>query len=189
MTQPTDDDRLKSAEAPGVSSLSSDLRGGDPDGDRTGQDGTAYTLEERRRMMRAEWDTDILPQPPQDPGWHYCWLSTTSSTDPVYRRLRRGYELVKADQLKGWNQLKVTQGEYEGFVGCNEMILARIPEELYQEAMRYLHHELPLAEEGRIREQALVERQVQDRDGQDLFTAEGRFNRLERNARTPKFPS
>ena len=123
-------------------------------------------------MMRSEWDTNLLPEPPKEPGWHYCWLSTTSSTDPIYRRIQRGYELVRSEHLKGWNQLRVSQGEYEGFVGCNEMILSRIPEELYQEAMRYFHHELPLAEEGRIREQALEERQVQDSKGHDLIMGE-----------------
>lgn len=179
----SDDDRLKTVSAiEAQSSEASDL-----DDDRTGQEGTAYTMEERRRMMRSEWNTDLLPEPPKEPGWHYCWLSTTASTDPIYRRIQRGYELVRSEQLKGWNQLRVTQGEYEGFVGCNEMILSRIPEELYQEAMRYFHHELPLAEEGRIQEQALEERQVQDSQGHDLVTGEGRFNRLQRKAATPKF--
>lgn len=183
--QDTPEDRLKTVATSAAES--SDVLESDFDDDRTGQEGTAYTLEERRRMMRSEWDTNLLPEPPKEPGWHYCWLSTTSSTDPIYRRIQRGYELVRSEHLKGWNQLRVSQGEYEGFVGCNEMILSRIPEELYQEAMRYFHHELPLAEEGRIREQALEERQVQDSKGHDLITGEGRFNRLQRVAALPKF--
>lgn len=150
---------------------------------RTQGEGTAYSMAERLKMIRSV-DTDILPQPPVRPGWHYCWLSTSNKTDPIYRRLQQGYELVKSEELPGWVQMSVTQGEYEGLVGCNEMVLARIPSELYQEAMKYFHHELPMSEEGRLRDSVKEEKAIQDSGGRELLQQQG-FDALVKKARSP----
>ena len=37
--------------------------------------------EERRRMFRSEWLQEALPKPPEIPGFHLCWLSTTNQYD------------------------------------------------------------------------------------------------------------
>jgi len=156
------------------------------DAERTQQDGTAYTTEERRKLARSEWMQEVLPTPPKVPGWHYCWLSTTNTSDPIYKRLQRGYELVKYTEVPGFGQFKATSGEFEGCVACNEMILAKIPQELYQEYMTYFHHELPMDEEEMLRNNALTS--DQDSNGRELGQVEGEgFKSLGRRVRTPHF--
>ena len=69
---------------------------------RTQQDGTAMTLEERRQLLRSDWLQEVLPTPPKVPGWHFCWLSTTNSSDPIFKRLQKGYELVRNSEVPGF---------------------------------------------------------------------------------------
>ncbi len=151
---------------------------------RTQMDGTALSMEERRKLMRSDWNTEVLPTPPSMPGWHFCWLSTTNSSDPIYRRMQKGYEPVKVSDIPGFAQYRVEQGEFEGCVACNEMLLFKIPEELYQEAMRYFHHDLPMEEEEMLRANAAVA--GQDSNGRELGEVEG-FSTLGRRVRTTQF--
>jgi len=174
------DDRLKKSAAEPV-------RGdrGEADASRTDQDGTTTSIEERRRMIRAEWAQDVLPTPPQVPGWHYCWLSTTNSTDPIYKRMQKGYEPVKAMDIPGFAQYKSTQGEFEGCVSCNEMLLFRIPEELYQEIMMIYHYERPNEEEEILKANAVDNLKERDSNGRNLGEVE--LNALARRVRPPSF--
>ena len=159
---------------------------GSADNERTNKDGTSLTLEERRRMLRAEWSMDVLPTPPKVPGWHFCWLSTTNSTDPIYRRIQKGYQPVKASEVPGFSQNKVTEGEFEGCVSCNEMLLFKIEEELYQDIMQYLHHELPQSEEEYLK--ANLKPVGEDSSGKELGHVEG-FDSLAKSVRRPTFSS
>ena len=65
--------------------------------------------EERRRMFRSEWLQEALPTPPEIPGFHLCWLSTTNQYDPIHKRLRMGYTPVKAEELPGFENFKVKE--------------------------------------------------------------------------------
>lgn len=154
------------------------------DKERTETDGTAYTMEERRRMLRSEWVQEVLPTPPQVPGWHFCWLSTTNASDPIYKRMQKGYEPVRVTEFPAFVQYKVTQGEYEGCIACNEMLLFKIPEEIYQDVMSYFHYELPLEEEEMLK--ANLPEEVQDSSGRKLNEVEG-FDRLVRRVKQPTF--
>lgn len=173
------DDRLKKSTAAPV-------RGDrvEADAERVLNDGTALTMEERRRMIRAEWSQDVLPTPPVLPGWHYCWLSTTNSTDPIYKRMQKGYEPVRASEIPGFRQFTAREGEFEGCVSCNEMLLFKIPEELYQEYMSVMHYERPMDEEEILKANAVGNER--DRDGKSLGQAEG-FDNLARRVRQPQF--
>ncbi len=162
------DERLKKSAAEAV-------RGdrASSDDERTMKDGTSMTVAERRAMLRAEWQQEVLPTPPKVPGWHFCWLSTTNSTDPIYKRLQKGYELVKSAEIPGWKQYRVDEGEYADLIACNEMLLSKIPEELYQDIMLYLHLELPMEEEEMLRANAHKAVEGQDSNGRDLGNVEG----------------
>ena len=89
---------------------------------------------ERRKMFRNEWVQESLPKPPDIPGFHVCWLSTTNSYDPIHKRLRMGYELVRYEEVPGFENYKVKAGEHTGAIACNEMLLYKMPEEIYQES-------------------------------------------------------
>lgn len=154
------------------------------DNGRTQADGTVLTMEERRKLLRSDWNQEILPTPPQSSEWHYCWLSTTNSSDPIYKRMQKGYEPVKASEIPGFKDYRITEGEYEGCVACNEMLLFKLPMELYQDIMSYFHHELPQEEEEMLRANLPV--QDQDSNGRNLGQVEG-FDTLNKRVRTPLF--
>lgn len=135
------------------------------------KDGTALTAQERRQQLRSEWVQNVLPVPPAIPGHHLCWLSTTNSTDPIYKRLQLGYLLVKQAEVEGFEAYSVSGGQYDGCVMCNEMLLAKVPLERYQDIMTVYHHDMPLEEESMLRES--LTKGEEDREGRALEEVEG----------------
>lgn len=150
-------------------------------------DGMDLSAEERRAMLRQTWVQEILPTPPNLPGFHCCWLSTTNSTDPVYKRMQRGYMPVKANEVPEFGtQYKLTGGEFEGCVACNEMLLFKVPVEIYNDLMTIYHHDVPLEQEETIRE-SVNSHDDTDNAGRKLGMVEGDFNKLGRG--TPRRPT
>lgn len=172
------DDRLKKSEGAAA-------RGdrGIADQDRTDGDGTAFKQSERRTNFRDEWTSTALPQPPAVQGYHLCWLSTTNSYDPIYKRVRMGYEPVKATEVPGFEVYKVKSGEYEGMIGCNEMLLFKVPNELYDEMMTFFHYEKPLEEEEMLKQNQALN----DEQGRNVASGEeDGFNSLVRRVPKPQ---
>ena len=131
------------------------------------EDPTSKSKRERAEAFRDKWQNSALPDLPPGiiPGFHLCWLSTTNNYDSIDKRLALGYEPVKASDLgKGFENLgKMTGGKFEGCVSCNEMVLFKLPEEIYQEVMRMLHLEDPLEHQRNIT--ATVRGQAQEGKG------------------------
>jgi len=128
--------------------------------------------EERRKMWKDEWTQSALPNVPDMPGWHLCWLSSTNAYDSIDKRIRLGYLPVKADEMPGFDNYRVKAGEQTGYIACNEMILYKIPMDVYQDVMAHFHHDAPLDEANKIRLQA--EQQVgRDSRGKPLGQIEG----------------
>ena len=109
---------------------------------------------ERLDAFRDKWANSALPDLPAGiiPGMHLCWLSTTNTYDSIDKRMALGYEPVKASELgisfEGLG--KMSSGKFEGCVSCNEMVLFKLPEDVYQEVMRMLHLEDPLEHQRNI---------------------------------------
>jgi hypothetical protein len=122
--------------------------------DRNTANADDVARKERLDAFRDKWQNSALPDIPQNaiPGFHLCWLSTTNQYDSIDKRLALGYEPVKAAELgKGFEALgKMNSGKFEGCVSCNEMVLFKLPEEIYQEVMRMLHLEDPLEHQRNI---------------------------------------
>lgn len=137
---------------------------------RESADTALETSKERRRMFR-EFVQEALPTPPETPGWHYCWLSMTNQYDPIYKRIRMGYEPVKADDIPEFKHLRVKSGEYDGCISVNEMVLFKLPQEIYQEMMEEYHHYRPLEEESRLKANATPN--DRDSNGKALGMVEG----------------
>lgn len=151
------------------------------------EDGTALTASERRRMLRQEWVQEVLPTPPKINGYHCCWLSTTNSTDPIYKRMQRGYVPVKAAEVPAFgSQFTAQGGEFEGCIVCNEMLLFKIPEQVYNDLMMIYHHDIPLEQEETIREKVNGQ-DDKDSEGRRLVSVEGNFNDLGRSRGLPTF--
>ena len=142
------------------------------DKERAAPEDNFVSSEERRKMWKDEWTQSALPAVPDLPGWHVCWLSTTNSYDSIDKRIRLGYVPVKADELPYMENNRVKAGEHEGYIACNEMLLYKIPMDLYQEVMAHFHHEAPLEEAEKIKRNA--EAQVgRDSRGKSLGQIEG----------------
>ena len=144
------------------------------------------STQERRKMFRSEWLQEALPSPPPIPGFHLCWLSSNNQYDPIHKRMRLGYQPVKADELPGFDTYKVKAGEHVGFVACNEMLLYKLPNDIYQEMMLELHYHAPMEEQEKIKiqqEQLLGER---DSNGKTLVSIEG--TGMDFNAKTKQLP-
>ena len=131
-------------------------RGKQADSDARTSDGTVMTPAERRAMLRSEWTQSALPNAPDIPGFHTCWLSTNSSYDPLHKRLKLGYQLVRRDEVKHFSidpNLTNKSKDYQEYVTCVEMILAKIDMDTYHEVMQMFHHDMPLEQEASIRRQ------------------------------------
>jgi len=151
------------------------------------EDGSTLSAAERRRLLRRDWVQEVLPTPPGIPGFHLCWLSTTNSTDPIHKRLQVGYQPVKITEIPGFEQYKVEGGQFDGCVQCNEMLLFKLPMEVYQDLMSIYHYDMPLEQEQAIRERVMGNQEV-DSNGRPLGIVEGDFNNLGKaSARTPQF--
>lgn len=176
------DNRLKKNTSAGRES-----RGATADVSRQAPEEKFVSSEERRRMFRSEWLQEALPTPPEIPGFHLCWLSSTNQYDPIHKRLRMGYTPVKAEELPGFENFRVKAGEHEGFVACNEMILYKMPEELYQEIMMEMHHNAPLDEQEKIKVQQDQLLNAKDSNGKRLGAVEGDGMNFDQTAQAPLF--
>ena len=148
---------------------------------------TFVSSEERRKMWKDEWTQSALPNAPDLPGWHVCWLSTTNSYDSIDKRIRLGYVPVKAEDVKGFENYRVKAGEHTGYIACNEMLLFKIPMDMYQEIMAHFHHDAPLEEANKIKMQA--EQSVgRDSRGRALGQVEGEgIEQLDKPLPAPTF--
>jgi len=129
--------------------------------------------DERRKMWKDELTQSALPNPPTIPGWHCCWLSTTNSYDSIDKRMRIGYVPVKAEEVLGFENYRVKSGENVGQIACNEMLLFKIPMDIYQEMMAHFHHDEPLENARKIKVQAEQLQGARDSSGRSLGQVEG----------------
>jgi hypothetical protein len=175
------DERLKKNTGAGRESRAAD------DHKREAPESKFAFSEERRKMFRSEWLQEALPTPPEIPGYHLCWLSSTNQYDPIHKRMRMGYEPVKAEELPGFEHLKVKAGENVGYVSCNEMLLYKMPMDLYQEIMLEIHHKAPLEEQEKIKVQQEQLLSTRDSNGRSLVSVEGEGMESDAKVKLPYF--
>jgi len=175
------DDRLKKNTNAGRENRATD------DLQRRGPEDHMVSSQERRRAFRSEWQQEALPTPPEIPGFHLCWLSTTNQYDPIHKRLRLGYIPVKAEEVPGFEHLKVKSGELAGFVSVNEMVLYKLPMDIYQDFMAEMHHYAPLDEQEKIKVQQESLLGAKDSSGKPLVQIEGEGMRFDQTREVPVF--
>ena len=124
-------------------------------------------------MWSDEWTQSALPGVPDIPGFHLCWLSTTNSYDTIDKRIRLGYTPVLADELPGYENYRVKAGEHVGHIACNEMLLFKIPMDLYQRVMTHFHYQKPMEATQAIMERMEELQQGVDSSGHRLLKTEG----------------
>ena len=146
------------------------------------------SAQERRKMWSDEWTQSALPKTPALAGWHLCWLSTTNNYDTIDKRMRLGYVPVTADEIPGFDSYRVKAGEHVGHVSCNEMLLFKLPMDVYQDVMAQMHYEAPREEVDRILSQA-ESAGAKDSSGRRLVQVEAGMDRYEQQQpnRAPVF--
>ena len=178
----TGDDRLKKSSGDAVRGSRQDA-----DTDRTTNDGGMLSASERKSMLRKTWVHEVLPTPPDIPGYHCCWLSTTNTSDAIMRREQIGYVAVTAAEVPGFAQaVSGTGGKYDGCVAVNEMILFKVPNDVFNDLMTIYHHDMPAEHEQAIYER-LVSNNERDAQGKPVMTVEGDFERLRNIPQAPSF--
>ena len=142
-------------------------------GDRNVTERRDLSDDDRIRMFAQTLYNDVLPDLPPIPGYHVCWLSTNHQSDTIPRRLRLGYELVKAEDIPGFEFASLKTGEYVGCVGINEMVAAKLPMRLYEAYMQEAHHIAPAREAGMIAGQIDSLKEQADRDKGQIMEGDG----------------
>lgn len=106
-----------------------------------------------------------LPTPPAIPGYHLCWLTTTNQSDPLEHRFRLGYELVKPEELPGFNMQTQQAGQLAtDRIAVNEMVLAKIGVETWNHYMKHLHHDLPIEQLDALKQSVQISKDGRGRD-------------------------
>jgi hypothetical protein len=127
--------------------------------------------EEWQSMLRDA--NTLLPIPPELPGYHLCWLTTSNSKDTLEHRFRLGYSLVKPEELPNFKFSSQKDSEVTSDrIQINEMVLAKIPHETWVKYMTYLHHTLP---QETIRGMKDIGRTMQDGKGRNIAYTGGDF--------------
>ena len=91
---------------------------------------------------RKPWEPpSVLEAPPPPPGYKHRWirLEIAGAADKtnVYKRLREGFEFVRADEYPGFPVPTIQDGEHAGIIGSGGLALARIPLETVAERTAY----------------------------------------------------
>jgi hypothetical protein len=129
--------------------------------------------DDRLEMFRNQLFNDALPDLPEIPGYHLCWLTTTNPRDPIHRRTQLGYEPVKPEEVPGMEYASVKTGEWAGLIAVNEMLAFKLPMKLYEMFMQEAHHEAPNREEGKLADTADFIRNQAARDNVEVYEDEG----------------
>jgi hypothetical protein len=118
--------------------------------DRNVTEERAISDEDRVEMFRSQFFQDALPDLPKIPGFHTCWLTTTNPRDSIQQRIRLGYQPIKAEDVPGWEYVTIKTGEWQGFIGVNEMLAFKLPMSLYARFMQEAHHDAPAREDEKL---------------------------------------
>ena len=109
-------------------------------------DRTSRSSREKVEARNKPWTPpSSLDAPPAPKGFKHRWIRTESvgfmDTGNVSKKLREGWEFVRAEEIK--NQLGdhdypvVREGQYQGLIGVGGLVLARIPEEVVEQRRNY----------------------------------------------------
>ena len=102
-----------------------------------------------RETRKKQWmPPSSLDAPPAPKGFKHRWIRTETmgqdDTGNVSKKLREGWEFVRAEEIK--NQIGehdypiISDGKYQGLIGVGGLVLARIPEEIVDQRKNYFQN-------------------------------------------------
>ena len=105
---------------------------------RSSRESGAHDNQARRKVGRP---VRKLEAPPAPPGYVYRWIREsmlgTEDRANVSRRLREGWELVRADEHPEFDAPVIDEGKNAGVIGVGGLVLARIPEEIAEQRNKH----------------------------------------------------
>lgn len=141
--------------------------------DRAATESRELSDDARVEMFRQQFIQAALPDLPKIPGYHTCWLTTTNPRDSIHARMRLGYEPIKPEDVPGWEYASIKTGEWQGFVGVNEMLAFKLPTSLYKKYMQAVHYDAPNEEEERLTGANEAMREQAERAGSRMVEGDG----------------
>ena len=106
---------------------------------------TSTVRETRKKQWMPPSSLDAHPAPK---GFKHRWIRTETmgqdDTGNVSKKLREGWEFVRAEEIK--NQIGehdypiISDGKYQGLIGVGGLVLARIPEEVVEQRKDYFNN-------------------------------------------------
>lgn len=108
---------------------------------------------DRRSLLR---DTNtLLPPPPEVPGYHSFWATTTNAKDPIEGRQRLGYTFITRAEAPNFEFSSLKSGETtEDRIMINEMVAMKLPYEDWKSDMTDMHFTLPKEQLIQLRNKA-----------------------------------
>ena len=110
-----------------------------------------------RETRKKQWmPPSSLDAPPAPKGFKHRWIRTETmgqdDTGNVSKKLREGWEFVRAEEIK--NQIGehdypiISDGKYQGLIGVGGLVLARIPEEIVEQRKDYFQNKTKTQQEA-----------------------------------------
>ena len=102
-----------------------------------------------RETRKKQWmPPSSLDAPPAPKGFKHRWIRTETmgqdDTGNVSKKLREGWEFVRAEEIKSQigehDYPIISDGKYQGLIGVGGLVLARIPEEVVEERKKYFRN-------------------------------------------------
>lgn len=95
-----------------------------------------------KETRRKPWSPPSMldaPDPPE--GYHHRWIRAEMANNPdklnMSKRMREGFELVRAAEYPGFEVPTIDDGKHAGVISVGGMYLARIPIETVNERRSY----------------------------------------------------
>ena len=107
---------------------------------------TSRSSKENKEVRNKPWAPPSSLDAPRAPkGYAHRWIRVESAgfmdTSNVSKKLREGWEFVRAEEVK--NEIGdhdypvIHEGRYQGLIGVGGLVLARIPEEIVEQRKKY----------------------------------------------------
>ena len=101
----------------------------------------AATTREKSARPTSWRPPSLLDAPPAPPGYIHRWIRTEilgkDDKPNVSKRIREGYEPVRADEYSDFECATIDEGRFEGVIGVGGLILARLPIEVAESRTNY----------------------------------------------------
>lgn len=105
----------------------------------------ATTRESESRSNKPWAPPSMLDAPEPPPGYHYRWIreaaGNQSDATNMSKRMREGYEPVRAEDHPEFAAPTIQDGQHAGVIGVGGLILAKIPNETVDQRNEYYRNQ------------------------------------------------